>query len=64
MLPVETNIIIFELQDSIKAIDLVEKLKQSGILGYAIATNRVRLVVHLDITPAMVNTTIEVINQL
>ena len=64
VLPVETNIIIFELQDSIKAIDLVEKLKQSGILGYAIATNRVRLVVHLDITPAMVNTTIEVINQL
>lgn len=64
VLPVETNIIIFELDDSIKAVDLVEKLKQRGILGYAIATNRVRLVVHLDITPAMVNTTIEVINQL
>ncbi len=63
-LPVETNIIIFELNDSISAPGLVAKLKDHGILGYAISPNRVRLVVHLDISKEMVNKTIEVFNQL
>ena len=64
VLPVETNIIIFELDDSISAVQLVDKMKQAGIFGYAIALNRVRLVVHLDITPGMVEKTIEVIKKL
>ena len=64
VLPVETNIIIFELTDDITAPQLVAKLKEQDILGYAIAPNRVRLVVHLDITPEMVNKTIETFNQL
>lgn len=64
VLPVETNIIIFELDKSITAPDLVAKLKDHGILGYAISSNRVRLVVHLDITPPMVTKTIEVFEQL
>jgi threonine aldolase len=59
VLPVETNIIIFELDDSITAPALVAKLKEHDILGYAIAPNRVRLVVHLDINNEMVNKTIE-----
>jgi threonine aldolase len=62
VLPVETNIIIFELDDSISAPALVEKLKEQDILGYAIAPNRVRLVLHLDINTKMVERTIEVIN--
>lgn len=57
VLPVETNIIIFELDDSITAPDLVSKLKENNILGYSIAPNRVRLVVHLDISEQMVDTT-------
>jgi threonine aldolase len=64
VLPVETNIIIFELDESIAASALVEKLKQQNILGYAISPNRVRLVVHLDITEPMVENTIETINKL
>lgn len=63
-LPVETNIIIFELNESISAPGLVAKLKEHDILGYAISPNRVRLVVHLDISKEMVNKTIEVFNQL
>ena len=58
VLPVETNIIIFELKGSMKAADLVSLLKKKNILGYAIAPNRVRLVVHLDITKEMVIETI------
>ena len=64
ILPVETNIIIFELDDSITAPALVSKLKEKNILGYAIAPDRVRLVVHLDITEEMVGKTIEIFNQL
>lgn len=64
VLPVETNIIIFELQDSMPAPTLVSKLKEKEILGYAIAPNRVRLVLHLDINQEMVGKTIEIFNQL
>lgn len=64
VLPVETNIIIFELNDTITAPQLVSRLKEQDILGYAISPNRVRLVTHLDITPAMTEKTIQVFNQL
>jgi threonine aldolase len=64
VLPVETNIIIFELNEPFNAPDLVEKLKGHQILAYAITPKRVRLVVHLDITPEMAQRTIDVIKQL
>jgi threonine aldolase len=64
VLPVETNIIIFELNDGITAPELVSKLKEQHILGYAISPNRVRLVIHLDITKEMVHQTIQTFNLL
>lgn len=64
ILPAETNIIIFEVNDSITAPQLVSRLKEHHILGYAIAPDRVRLVVHLDITPAMVAQTLQIISTL
>ena len=42
--------------------ELVDKLKEQGILGYAISPNRVRLVFHLDISTEMVEKTIEIIS--
>ena len=64
ILPVETNIIIFEVNEKTTAPALVEQLKKENILGYAISPNRVRLVLHLDITKEMVEKTIEVFNSL
>ena len=64
VLPVETNIIIFELNENMTAPALVAKLKEHEVLGYAIAPNRVRLVLHLDITQEMVKHTIKIFNQL
>jgi threonine aldolase len=64
LLPVETNIIIFELNDDMTAPELVAKLKEHNILGYAISLNRVRLVVHLDITKEMTERTMQVFRQL
>jgi len=62
VLPIETNIIIFETVDTTTAAAIVEELKQKEILCYDIAPDRVRLVVHLDIKKEMVNKTIEIIN--
>ena len=63
VLPVETNIIIFSLNGRFTPQSLVAKLKEDNILGYAISPTQVRLVLHLDITPAMVQKTIGVIRQ-
>ena len=63
VLPIETNIIIFETA-TVTAQALVDKLKEKQILCYSTAPNRVRFVVHLDITEEMVNKTIEIIKNL
>jgi len=64
ILPVETNIIIFNVAKPYNPKDLVAKLKDHGILAYAISVSQVRLVTHLDISPAMIQQTIDIFNQL
>ncbi len=64
ILPVETNIIIFEIKKPWTSNSFVEKLKESNILGHSISPTQVRLVTHLDVTPEMVQKTIDVINKL
>lgn len=64
ILPVETNIIIFEVRGRFTAPDLIAILKKSNILAIAISPTQVRLVVHLDITPAMIEETIKTIKAL
>jgi threonine aldolase len=64
VLPVETNIIIFELKPGLSAPELVARLKEKNILCYAIAPNRVRFVLHLDITKDMVGKTMEILSSL
>jgi threonine aldolase len=64
LLPVETNIIIFELDNSMTAPAFVEKMKEHDILPYAITANRVRFVVHLDITDGMIEKTVDAIEKM
>jgi threonine aldolase len=64
MLPVETNIIIFSVQQPWTAKCFVDKLKEFDILGHPISGTQVRLVTHLDVTPLMVEKTIDVITKL
>lgn len=59
VLPVETNIIIFELKEKGRSAEFVARLKEKQILSYAITPDSVRLVVHLNITPAMIDQTID-----
>ncbi|HEU0063398.1 MAG TPA: beta-eliminating lyase-related protein, partial [Flavisolibacter sp.] len=64
LLPVETNIIIFQLKPGCTAQKLVAKLKEHNILVHPISSNQIRLVTHLDITPQMVDKTIDSIKKL
>ena len=64
ILPVETNIVIFEVKDKFTPASFVARLKEEGILSYAISPTQVRLVVHLDIDSVKAEKTIETINQL
>ena len=64
LLPVETNIIIIELDGSITAPAFVEKMKEKDIVPYAITASRVRFVVHLDISDAMIEKTVEMIGKM
>ena len=64
ILPVETNIVIFEVKNKYTPASFVARLKDENILSYAISPTQVRMVVHLDINSAMIKKTIETINQL
>ena len=64
ILPVETNILIFEVNDKYTPTSFVARLKEVDILSYAISPTQVRMVVHLDINSAMIEKTIQAINQL
>lgn len=55
ILPVETNIIIAECSSDFDLLVWQSKMKEKGILFYAISKNKFRLVTHLDITPEMIN---------
>ena len=64
ILPVETNIIIFEVKGRFTAPDLAATMKEQGIFVFAISPQQIRMVLHLDISPKDVQRTIEVINSL
>ncbi len=62
IMPVETNIIIFEVEgDRFTAKALAEHFKAEDILCIAISPTQVRMVTHLDVTDAMVKNLIGVI---
>ncbi|MCE2832789.1 MAG: beta-eliminating lyase-related protein [Chitinophagaceae bacterium] len=64
VLPVETNIIIAEMRQPWTPLDLQTYMQAFDIRFFAISPRRFRLVVHLDITPAMVERTIGIINDI
>ncbi len=64
ILPVETNIIIFEVKGRYTPALLAEKLFEKGIRVSAVSPNEVRMVLHLDINRKMVEETIQQIEAL
>lgn len=64
MLPVETNILIFEVKHPWSPITFRDFMQQQDIRVMAISPTQVRMVLHLDITPEMVDRTIAVIRSM
>ena len=64
IMPVATNIVIFEVDQNGCARELAQQLKEKGVLAIAIAANQIRFVTHLDISPAMIDEAVAVIEQL
>ena len=50
ILPIDTNIVIFRLPETILAADYVQQLETKGIRGIAFGKHQVRFVTHLDFT--------------
>lgn len=64
ILPVETNILLFEVKSKYTAHSLVAALQEKGIATIAMTPTQVRMVLHLDITESMVAQTIAIIQSL
>ena len=64
ILPVETNIVIFEVKGRFTAPELATILKEKGILAIVISPTQIRFVLHLDITPSNVQQTLDTISNL
>ena len=64
VLPVETNIVIASFHAPYTPQLFMEAMKKEDILMYQISPNQIRMVVHLDISSALVEKTILAINKL
>ena len=64
IMPVETNIIIFEPKDPYTAKSFAAALAEMDILTIAISATQVRMVTHLDVTGEMVKRLLSVIKGL
>ncbi|MDY0905729.1 GntG family PLP-dependent aldolase [Pedobacter sp. CFBP9032] len=60
VLPVETNIVIFEVAKG-TAEKVVQQLKEKGLLCGTTSASTVRLVTHLNLSPEMIDRAIEII---
>ena len=64
VLPVDTNIVIFNLTDKYTAVSFEEALKPHGIKLAAFGKQTIRFVTHLDFTDDMLTKTIEILKKL
>ncbi len=62
--PIETNIIIFYVNDKISETDFVNALKNKEILIISMGNGKLRMVTHLDFTDQMLDEVIDVLNNL
>jgi len=64
VLPVETNLVIFELVDREDPKAFITTMKKKGILLLTITDKRLRIVTHLDISSTMVDHFLETLDQI
>ena len=61
VMPVETNILIFEVAAEFSAAHIVESLRKKGLLCNTTSTKTIRFVTHLDISSEMIDEAIEIL---
>ncbi|NEU08494.1 threonine aldolase [Flavihumibacter sp. R14] len=64
VMPVETNIVIFELDDHHHGDEFVSKLNHHGIKCNTFGKQMIRFVTHLDVSPDMISYTVEQLRKL
>jgi threonine aldolase len=64
VLPVETNIVIFKLNDKYTDAAFIEALTQEGIRASSFGPQMIRFVTHLDVTEEMLQNTLRVLKAL
>jgi threonine aldolase len=64
ILPIETNMIIFEVTGTYTAASFAAFLKTNNILCIPISENYVRMVTHLDVTPNMITDLVSLIESM
>lgn len=64
VLPVETNIVVVQLEDATKRDEIIRKLEEAGIRIVAFGPGMLRLVTHLDISDADLERTLDVLDKL
>ncbi|MEP6675355.1 MAG: low-specificity L-threonine aldolase [Ferruginibacter sp.] len=64
MMPVETNILIFEIKGHYNPQTFVDYLRQHDILCLPISATQVRMVTHLDVTPGMIERLVKLIHDM
>jgi len=62
--PIETNIIIFNVQDDINEQDFINRLNKAGISLISMGQGKLRMVTHLDFTEEMLNVVVKTIGSL
>jgi threonine aldolase len=63
LLPVETNIVVFILQDSVNSDKFLHYLLENNIKAVMFGKNTIRCVTHLDITDEMLSKAVEVMQK-
>lgn len=55
IMPVETNIVIFKVDDHLEESDIIGRLAKKGVLTAGFGPHTIRMVTHLDINAAMID---------
>jgi threonine aldolase len=61
--PIETNIVIFELEPHVDEAEFLQQLTDKNIYIISMGSNKLRMVTHLDYTDAMHKRLLEVLNE-
>ena len=62
--PIETNIVIFNLMDTIDESDFIETLKKNKVLIASMGSGKSRMVTHLDFTDEMLDELLKILQSL